>query len=42
MRFPEPVWQIIQDYKKEMERIDKFNHFLVTVFENLIAVMKSK
>ena len=42
MEFPEPVWRIIQDYKKEMERIDKFNNFLVTVFENLIAVMRSK
>lgn len=42
MRFPDPVWQIILDYKKEFERIDKFNHFLMTVFENLILAMKSK
>lgn len=42
MRFPDPVWRIIQEYKKEFERIDKFNHFLVTVFENLIQAMKSK
>ena len=42
MKFPGDVWIIIISYKKEFERVDAFNHFLTTVFENLIAAMKSK
>tara|TARA_B100001245_G_C22551358_1_gene275844 strand:- start:123 stop:251 length:129 start_codon:yes stop_codon:yes gene_type:complete len=42
MQFPEPIWKIIKSYKKEMEELDRFHAFLVTVFSNLILAVKSK
>ena len=42
MELPPEIWEIILDYKRQMEELDAFHAFLVEVFSNLVLAVKSK
>ncbi len=40
MRLPPEILAIIHAYRRDMESLERFHHFLDTVFTNLLAALR--